>query len=223
MKRLIIAVLIAMLLIPAIVSAQEIPTPQPSWIVKPERSILFVGEDLIVMVNGTGNTSYTLEMRPLDANNTIMNATFTYRGLTDANGTEWAVVPDGYNEEPGSYRVQVLVNQIVMAYADVRLDYSFERWVEIQFRKADERDARERPPGRTAESRQAGGLLSPAEPLRGGEAGVKRPMDRQIRPMDRQIRPTDGQIRPMGPGAVDRALTPASARPPCLDAGRSET
>ena len=132
MKHIIIAVLIAMLLIPGIVSAQEIPPPQPSWQVKPERSIIFIGEDLIVMVNGTGNTSYTLEMRRLDANGTILNATFTYRGLTDANGTQWAVVPDGYNEEPGSYRVQVLLNQIVVTYADVRLDYSFERWMEIQ-------------------------------------------------------------------------------------------
>lgn len=137
MKRMIIIMLVTMILAPGLVMAQEntepeIPIEQP-WTVQPSRTVIWIGEELIVKVNGTANTSYSLQMRPITANNTLRNATYIDWRTTDLNGTDWAVIPDGYNEEPGNYRVQVLINQMAVAYADVRLDYSFERWVEIQF------------------------------------------------------------------------------------------
>jgi hypothetical protein len=146
-----IPILIIMMLIasPFVAMAQEPPTtpipptmppiPTMSWQVEPSRSIIWIGEELIIHVNGTANTTYTLEMRPLGVNNTLSNATFTDYRTTGMNGTDWAVVPDDSNEEAGNYRVQVLVNQMFVGYADVRLDYSFERWTEIQIKKLNQR------------------------------------------------------------------------------------
>jgi len=142
LKMKIIAALIVVFLLlcgMAMVSAQDV-TPQPQkWTIRPARDVYWIGENIMGTVNGSANTSFTIELRPI-INGTVKNATYQKDHRTSIMGMIPFVVEA--IDVPGDYRLQVLVNGLVVAYVPIRFDFSFERWVAIQFEKRDDRFVR---------------------------------------------------------------------------------
>jgi len=134
-KKILAIIFMFSLLIPSMmVFAQEVPVVPTTqvWVVIPTRDVYWIGEEITGAINGSVNTTVLIELRPI-FNGTVLNATYQSYTQTNANGSITFSIRK--IDDPGDYRLQILVNQMVVCFVDVRYDYDAQRWNEIQFEK----------------------------------------------------------------------------------------
>ena len=139
MNKLIVLIIVGIMLITPMVSAQEtepeLPEPELEirWQLLTTRTIIWIGESLDVFVNGSANTSFQLELRFNSTNHQLYNNSSYYaRGYTDWNGSAIMVIPDSATETQGEYRVQIVINMLVVSYRDIRVNFDPQRYDELQ-------------------------------------------------------------------------------------------
>jgi hypothetical protein len=141
MKYLALLALFLFLSAPMLAAAQTLPVEPvpPAWavVINRDEGVYWIGEEIAGAINGTANTTVSIELRPF-YNNTVQNATYQAYTRTNANGTCTFIIAKV--DEPGDYRLQILVNQMVVAYQDVRFDYDEARWNEIMHERNEYHD-----------------------------------------------------------------------------------
>ena len=148
MKRLITILLLITITSPLFFGAAEGqsspaiqgPDTEPVWTLHVQRTIIWIGEEINVIVNGTANTTISLELVPIGANNTVGNATFYETHVTDAQGITGFTIPTDTTQEAGEYKIRLIHERVAVAEQAVTINFDPIRWLEILILRNDDRD-----------------------------------------------------------------------------------
>lgn len=139
-KAIAILIILVMMILPSFSTAQNNGIPEEiqdaieaNWRLIPARTVMWIGESLAIVVNGSANTSFALDLRRFNTTTHVLyNASYSARGYTDENGTILMVIPDYATEESGEYRIQVIINMLAVAFQDIQVNYDPQRYDELQ-------------------------------------------------------------------------------------------
>lgn len=138
MNKIILIMAVGMLLIPGVVMAQEMPDDieeaiEINWRLITARRVIWIGESLGVFVNGSANTTFNLELRRFNAtDHSLFNASYSAYGRTGENGTAYMEIPDDFTEIPGEYRIQIVINNLAVAFIDIQVNFDPQRYDALQ-------------------------------------------------------------------------------------------